>query len=279
VAAEGVGFNVPIVGSVARLARTFDRWFNKPLKPSRGPTAQEQRDMRARALGYASAAAIPVFQRSLPTRAGVFQAAQAGVPPGAQQPPSTAEQILDAAIRGVQRGYELRELLVLLLGLFRKEPRVPGMEGFYVPYLTIPTPGGVGGGALSGTFDWGSVGQGIAAIIQAFKGGQAQAMPGGAPFSMPIPGSLNLPSIFAPSFGGVVGGSSTTAPAGCPSGSPFSGGGMVARPSTFFVPNPVTGKLTWFKPAGQPLLWSGDLSAAKRVRRVARLAKRRAGGR
>lgn len=47
-----------------------------------------------------------------------------------------------------------------------------------------------------------------------------------------------------------------------------------ARASTFVVPNPVTGAPTWFKPAGRPILWSGDLSACKRVTKVARRARR-----
>lgn len=42
----------------------------------------------------------------------------------------------------------------------------------------------------------------------------------------------------------------------------------------FFILNPSTGNLDWFKPAGRPLLWSGDLSACKRVDRLARRARR-----
>ncbi len=51
-----------------------------------------------------------------------------------------------------------------------------------------------------------------------------------------------------------------------------------ASAQTFVVPNPATGRPTWFKPAGRPVLWSGDLSAARRVKKVAARA-RRAGGR
>ena len=64
---------------------------------------------------------------------------------------------------------------------------------------------------------------------------------------------------------------------GCPVPSaPFgpSCNGTSARAQTFMAANPVTGKATWFRPAGVPLLWSGDVSAAKRVARVARKARR-----
>lgn len=47
-----------------------------------------------------------------------------------------------------------------------------------------------------------------------------------------------------------------------------------ARAQAFVASNPMTGRLTWFKPAGRPILWSGDLSAAKRVRKVAARARR-----
>jgi len=52
-----------------------------------------------------------------------------------------------------------------------------------------------------------------------------------------------------------------------------------ARSQAFMSNNPVTGALTWFKPAGKPILWSGDLTACKRVERVARRAKKSRGRR
>lgn len=65
---------------------------------------------------------------------------------------------------------------------------------------------------------------------------------------------------------------------GCPS--LFSAGGMSARPiSMFMVPNPVTGKPTFFKHAGRPILFSGDLRACKTVNRIAARARRVRGGR
>jgi hypothetical protein len=47
-----------------------------------------------------------------------------------------------------------------------------------------------------------------------------------------------------------------------------------ARAQPFVSANPVSGKLTWFKPAGKPILWSGDLTACRRVNRIASRARR-----
>lgn len=48
-----------------------------------------------------------------------------------------------------------------------------------------------------------------------------------------------------------------------------------ARAQFFRTTNPNTGQDTWFRPAGRPILWSGDLSACKRVNKVARRARRK----
>lgn len=48
-----------------------------------------------------------------------------------------------------------------------------------------------------------------------------------------------------------------------------------ARAQFFRMPNPATGQDTWFRPAGRPLLWSGDLTACRRVNKVARRASRK----
>lgn len=48
-----------------------------------------------------------------------------------------------------------------------------------------------------------------------------------------------------------------------------------ARAQFFRTPNPATGQDTWFRPAGRPILWSGDLTACKRVKKVARRAARK----
>ncbi len=54
----------------------------------------------------------------------------------------------------------------------------------------------------------------------------------------------------------------------CPSFFPT--GGATARPARFITAtNPVTGALTWWEHAGQPILFSRDLRVVKRVRRIA----------
>ena len=61
--------------------------------------------------------------------------------------------------------------------------------------------------------------------------------------------------------------------------SPFLPSMAGARAQPFVAPNPVTGKITWFRPAGRPILWSGDLTTCKRVNRIARRARRARGPR
>lgn len=56
-------------------------------------------------------------------------------------------------------------------------------------------------------------------------------------------------------------------------------GGSRLAAQTHIQINPVTGSLTWFKPAGKPILWSGDLAATKRVARIAKRARRSRGKR
>ncbi|GAG21361.1 unnamed protein product, partial [marine sediment metagenome] len=55
----------------------------------------------------------------------------------------------------------------------------------------------------------------------------------------------------------------------------FRAGGQSARAQFFRTQNPITGQDTWFRPAGRPLLWSGDLTACKRVKKIARRASRK----
>src|SRR5215831_5735948 len=49
------------------------------------------------------------------------------------------------------------------------------------------------------------------------------------------------------------------------------------RPHRFLGVSPVTGRVTWFGPLGQPRLFTGDFAAAKRLRRIAGHARRRMG--
>jgi hypothetical protein len=54
---------------------------------------------------------------------------------------------------------------------------------------------------------------------------------------------------------------------------PFVAGGTSIRAQAFMLPNPQTGAMMWFRPAGRPVLFSRDFGI---VRRVDRLAKRAA---
>ena len=82
-------------------------------------------------------------------------------------------------------------------------------------------------------------------------------------FELDLPGPFTLRSPIGIAAGGI----------GCPS--LFSAPGTSARPiSMFMVPNPVTGKPTFFKHAGRPILFSGDLRACKVVNRIAARARR-----
>jgi hypothetical protein len=97
----------------------------------------------------------------------------------------------------------------------------------------------------------------LARQIPAFLGGMlagegiegAMSMGGGGAVAMPMGGGGGTPQFRATMAG--------------------------ARAQFFRVPNPVTGQDTWFRPAGRPILWSGDLTACKRVKKVARRAARK----
>lgn len=178
--------------------------------------------------------------------------------------------------------------------LFQKPPRLsfpviqlPGWVaygGSDVPYNFSYNPmapsGAVSG--FGGGSDWlsglGSLAQGVGGIISAIR--MPQAAPGGFGFVAPAMGTAGRV------IGGIAAGAAGAGIAdwlmgnggACPT-SPFASGGGAPRAQTFVAANPATGKATWFKPAGRPLLWSGDLSAARRVRKIAGRARRRVGGR
>lgn len=139
-------------------------------------------------------------------------------------------------------------------------------------------------------------------------------MPGGAPSPYPFPAqapfsSANVPYAQVPSYptgvpamgpyapGGVMPAFQATragftqagldlplidvpiVPQGAGAGlqrltSPFVPTMAGARAQAFVAANPMTGALTWFKPAGRPILWSGDLTACHRVGRIASRARR-----
>jgi len=136
-------------------------------------------------------------------------------------------------------------------------------------YYFAPTPaGGVGGGDDGGFLSGiSNLAGGIGAVINAVRGGNSVAMPGGY-------GGLQLGNyggIFPNAIGAGINSLLGTGP--IIPGSSCAIGGAVG------VTNPATGKMVWFRRAGRPLLWSGDLAACKRVRRAASHARRRVGGR
>jgi hypothetical protein len=60
----------------------------------------------------------------------------------------------------------------------------------------------------------------------------------------------------------------------------FRPGAASARPvSMFMVPNPMSGKPTFYRHVGQPILFAGDLTTCKKVEKVARRARRARGRR
>lgn len=96
--------------------------------------------------------------------------------------------------------------------------------------------------------------------------------PLGGPQKMPPAPSSKMEAL-GPGAGVFLPSSTAGFAGGCPS--LFSAGGMSARPvSMFMVPNPVSGKPTFFKHAGRPILFSGDLRACKTVNRIAARARR-----
>lgn len=104
------------------------------------------------------------------------------------------------------------------------------------------------------------------------------------PAAMPSMQASSFPLALPASFGGPMPGAGSIQPAAFlgdfpgsdAMASPFFRPGMTgARPRSLIIQqNPFTGKPTFFKHAGTPILFSGDLSAARRVQRVARRAKR-----
>jgi hypothetical protein len=126
-----------------------------------------------------------------------------------------------------------------------------------------------GGGLFGagGLFGTGITGSDIGSIISSIRGNGGSsrpvAQPGGAPV-MPMSLGFDLPFVDVVRQGG-----------GSPGFRPTSAGASAVLHQQV---NPVTGRATWFRPAGKPVLWSSDLSACKRVKKVATRA-RRAGGR
>lgn len=107
-------------------------------------------------------------------------------------------------------------------------------------------------------------------INAAFRGGAEQAA---FPFAA-AGGALlrQLPGV----AGGLLAGEALEAISGPGGGTPMFKLTMAgARPQRFRTVHPTTGQDVWFLPAGRPILWSGDFTACKRVKRVARRAARK----
>ncbi len=104
---------------------------------------------------------------------------------------------------------------------------------------------------------------------------------GGSPGFQQAGLSALVPSIARqlPSFlGGLAGGAVIDQFVGGGGGGgtpPFRATMQGARAQFFRTQNPATGQDVWFRPAGRPLLWSGDLTACKRVKKIARKASRK----
>ena len=60
---------------------------------------------------------------------------------------------------------------------------------------------------------------------------------------------------------------------------PFSASPAGARAQAHIKVNPSSGRLTWFKPAGRPVLFAGDMATCRTVNKLARRARRASGGR
>lgn len=130
------------------------------------------------------------------------------------------------------------------------------------------------GGFLGGLADLASA---AAPIVGQFVGrpGAVAATPVALPGGAITTGRGDLPGLQIP-FTGLTLGADPSAGMVMLS-SPFRPTMAGAASKIFVLPNPVTGKATWFRPAGRPILWSGDLTTCKRVKRIARRARRSGG--
>jgi len=100
---------------------------------------------------------------------------------------------------------------------------------------------------------------------------RGQAAPGGAPLALSF--GDPTPGLQVPGTDLTIGGSTAVARLA----NPFRAGQCGATATVHVQTNPTTGKATWFGPLGRPILWSRDLAVTKRVKKIARRAKR-AGG-
>lgn len=177
------------------------------------------------------------------------------------------------------RGFDVNRFIRCLIASL-----LPTQGGSRMPFVVTPS-----GGAQTSGFGFGDFFGGIIDIGKRFLAptvGPGTAFPGPTPQAgfplipaaralIPAARSL-LPAV--PAFGGGVigglfedflgrtGGASTLDEAAAFT-DPVPGS---CRPKMHVKTNPCTGKGTWFVPRGRPLVFSGDLSAAKRLDRVAK---------
>ncbi len=129
-----------------------------------------------------------------------------------------------------------------------------------------------------------ALGAGLGQFIGAIPGALGQIFSPAQQVQVALPGG-SFPQIQQSARDRPIPGPS--GPAGDPFQLPATAGGFEsglfrptrasATPQIFHVRNPVTFAETWFGPLGAPLLWTRDLMAVKKVKRLARRA-RRAGG-
>lgn len=144
---------------------------------------------------------------------------------------------------------------------FRELPPVPATQPFGVAPGSLP-PGGFRMAAFPITREATFPGSPVSAVTNALF----------QPAS--LAGSLlrQLPGV----AGGLFAGEALEAFQGPAAGTPmFALTAAGARAQRFRAQHPTTGKDVWFLPAGRPILWSGDLAACKRVKKVARRASRK----
>ncbi len=152
---------------------------------------------------------------------------------------------------------------------------LPTQGGRQMPFITTPGPQASAGGFDFGGFLGGALD--IARNIFSAPQAPAQRFPGLQPagFLAPLAGAAGraLLPVGAGAFGGALGqglfdfGGAATLDESAAFTDPIPGS---CRPKAHVKTNPCTGKGVWFTPRGRPLVFSGDMSACKRVDRVAK---------
>lgn len=159
--------------------------------------------------------------------------------------------------------------------------------GGFPQTVTPFSTGGGGGGAAGGrglsllqTSDggrtmpnvWSVIGQvGLGALGGLLTDVFGSETPSGGGVTIPMPGSGGSP-LSLPGGAPVPGGNGNGMMASCPPARP-------TMASLVPVTNPCTGRLTFYRNVGRPILFSGDMATCKRVKKVGRRARSAAGGR